>query len=140
VANPVRNARPNSPTHLNSTLNRPMASQGGTRYEDRTMGRAAHQPHNNGAVQQQSQQYHVNKTIFCYTVPVLRIRDTLGRIRIRGSVTLTNGSGSGFPSWRHMDKKMLFFVKKSFFFFLVRKILQFFVIKTLIRILTHLKC
>jgi hypothetical protein len=64
VANPVRNARPNSPTHLNSTLNRPMASQGGTRYEDRTMGRAAHQPHNNGAVQQQSQQYHVNKKLF----------------------------------------------------------------------------
>ena len=31
----ARNARPNSPTHLNSTLNRPMASQGGTRYEDR---------------------------------------------------------------------------------------------------------
>ena len=27
----ARNARPNSPTHLNSTLNRPMASQGGTR-------------------------------------------------------------------------------------------------------------
>ena len=24
----ARNARPNSPTHLNSTLNRPMASQG----------------------------------------------------------------------------------------------------------------
>jgi len=36
----ARNARPNSPTHLNSTLNRPMASQGGTRYEDRTMVRA----------------------------------------------------------------------------------------------------
>jgi len=35
----ARNARPNSPTHLNSTLNRPMASQGGTRYEDRTMVR-----------------------------------------------------------------------------------------------------
>ena len=28
----ARNARPNSPTHLNSTLNRPMASQGGTRW------------------------------------------------------------------------------------------------------------
>jgi len=36
----ARNARPNSPTHLNSTLNRPMASQGGTRYEDRTMVRS----------------------------------------------------------------------------------------------------
>jgi len=35
----ARNARPNSPTHLNSTLNRPMASQGGTRYEDRTLAR-----------------------------------------------------------------------------------------------------
>jgi len=35
----ARNARPHSPSHLNSTLNRPMASQGGTRYEDRTMVR-----------------------------------------------------------------------------------------------------
>ena len=35
----ARNARPNSPTNLNSTLNRPMASQSGTRYEDRTMQR-----------------------------------------------------------------------------------------------------
>ena len=43
----ARNARPNSPTHLNSTLNRPMASQGGTRYEDRTMGRG--QAGNNSA-------------------------------------------------------------------------------------------
>ena len=48
----ARNARPHSPTHLNSTLNRPMASQGGTRYEDRTMGRggggaAAHNNHTN---------------------------------------------------------------------------------------------
>ena len=31
--------RPNSPTNMNSTLNRPMASQSGTRYEDRTMVR-----------------------------------------------------------------------------------------------------
>lgn len=37
----ARNARPNSPTNLNSTLNRPMASQSGTRYEDRTMQRGA---------------------------------------------------------------------------------------------------
>ena len=43
----ARNARPHSPTHLNSTLNRPMASQGGTRYEDRTMGRGASAGHNN---------------------------------------------------------------------------------------------
>ena len=35
----ARNARPNSPTNLNSTLNRPMGSQSGTRYEDRTMQR-----------------------------------------------------------------------------------------------------
>ncbi|KAF6216349.1 hypothetical protein GE061_000690 [Apolygus lucorum] len=33
----ARNAGPNSPSNANSTLNRPMASQGGTRYEDRTM-------------------------------------------------------------------------------------------------------
>lgn len=32
-------ARPNSPTNMNSTLNRPMASQSGTRYEDRTIQR-----------------------------------------------------------------------------------------------------
>lgn len=36
----ARNARPNSPTHLNSTLNRPMASQGGTRWEMRLWKRA----------------------------------------------------------------------------------------------------
>lgn len=37
----ARNAAPNSPNNANSTLNRPMASQGGTRYEDRTMKRGA---------------------------------------------------------------------------------------------------
>ena len=37
----ARNARPNSPTNINSTLNRPMASQSGTRYEDRTIRRSA---------------------------------------------------------------------------------------------------
>lgn len=35
----ARNAAPNSPNNINSTLNRPMASQGGTRYEDRTIKR-----------------------------------------------------------------------------------------------------
>ncbi|CAH1101665.1 unnamed protein product [Psylliodes chrysocephalus] len=33
----ARNAGPNSSNNANSTLNRPMASQSGTRYEDRTM-------------------------------------------------------------------------------------------------------
>ncbi|CAG0893539.1 unnamed protein product [Darwinula stevensoni] len=37
----ARNARPHSPSAQNSTLNRPMASQGGTRYEDRTLQRGA---------------------------------------------------------------------------------------------------
>ncbi|KRT78574.1 Armadillo repeat containing protein [Oryctes borbonicus] len=37
----ARNAGPNSPNNANSTLNRPMASQSGTRYEDRTMKRNA---------------------------------------------------------------------------------------------------
>jgi hypothetical protein len=37
----ARNAGPNSPNNANSTLNRPMASQGGTRYEDRTIQRSA---------------------------------------------------------------------------------------------------
>lgn len=56
----ARNARPNSPTNMNSTLNRPMASQSGTRYEDRTMQRGgggaggglvqAHHANNAGAV------------------------------------------------------------------------------------------
>lgn len=36
----ARNAGPNSPNNANSTLNRPMASQSGTRYEDRTMKRS----------------------------------------------------------------------------------------------------
>merc|ERR1719325_267155 len=44
----ARNARPHSPSHLNSTLNRPMASQGGTRYEDRTMGRGGSGANNTG--------------------------------------------------------------------------------------------
>lgn len=35
----ARNAGPNSPNNANSTLNRPMASQSGTRYEDRTIKR-----------------------------------------------------------------------------------------------------
>ena len=37
----TKNTRPSSPTNMNSTLNRPMASQSGTRYEDRTMQRGA---------------------------------------------------------------------------------------------------
>ncbi|XP_046682314.1 catenin delta-2 isoform X5 [Homalodisca vitripennis] len=35
----ARNAGPHSPNNANNTLNRPMASQGGTRYEDRTIQR-----------------------------------------------------------------------------------------------------
>ncbi|GAB0092109.1 catenin delta-2 [Sergentomyia squamirostris] len=42
----ARNAAPNSPNNVNSTLNRPMASQSGTRYEDRTIKRQA-APRNN---------------------------------------------------------------------------------------------
>jgi catenin delta-2 len=38
----ARNAAPNSPNNLTSTLNRPMASQSGTRYEDTTMKRQHH--------------------------------------------------------------------------------------------------
>lgn len=45
----ARNARPNSPTNINSTLNRPMGSQSGTRYEDRTMQRGQHNHPNNSA-------------------------------------------------------------------------------------------
>jgi len=51
----ARNARPNSPTHLNSTLNRPMASQGGTRYEDRTLARGGQ-----GGQQQQNNSHATN--------------------------------------------------------------------------------
>uniref|UniRef100_A0A1B0CSH1 Uncharacterized protein n=1 Tax=Lutzomyia longipalpis TaxID=7200 RepID=A0A1B0CSH1_LUTLO len=47
----ARNATPNSPNNANSTLNRPMASQSGTRYEDRTIKRSAAAPRNNGAPQ-----------------------------------------------------------------------------------------
>merc|ERR1712223_933317 len=51
----ARNARPNSPTNLNSTLNRPMASQGGTRYEDRTLARGGQ-----GGQQQQNNCHATN--------------------------------------------------------------------------------
>jgi hypothetical protein len=39
----------------------------------------------------------VKGKIFRYYLPVFRIHDILGWIRIRGSMPLTNGSGSG--SW-----------------------------------------
>lgn len=46
----ARNAAgPNSPNNANSTLNRPMASQGGTRYEDRTIQRGSGQNNAAGA-------------------------------------------------------------------------------------------
>ncbi|KAF0310533.1 Catenin delta-2 [Amphibalanus amphitrite] len=44
----ARNTNPNSPSNTNSTLNRPMASQGGTKYEDRTMPRGASAAGGNG--------------------------------------------------------------------------------------------
>ena len=60
----------NSPTHLNSTLNRPMASQGGTRYEDRTMGRG--QAGNNSA-------HHGNNVQANYSVSINLYPTTLYR-------------------------------------------------------------
>ncbi len=67
----ARNARPNSPTNINSTLNRPMASQGGTRYEDRTM-RAAGHGHGQGTIQAhmaaQQQQQQANNAVSGYGV------------------------------------------------------------------------
>lgn len=49
----ARNASPNSPNNAShmSTLNRPMASQSGTRFEDSTMkrGQSAHASNNNAA-------------------------------------------------------------------------------------------
>ena len=66
----ARNARPHSPSHLNSTLNRPMASQGGTRYEDRTMGRGG-STHNNHANNPQNYPVSIvansGKFIYYYT-------------------------------------------------------------------------
>lgn len=53
----ARNARPNSPTNMNSTLNRPMASQSGTRYEDRTMQRGG--GHGGGAIAA----HHANNSV-----------------------------------------------------------------------------
>ena len=64
----ARNARPNSPTNLNSTLNRPMASQSGTRYEDRTMqrpGGTGGQTSSSG-----SSQHHMNNSTGGYSVRV----------------------------------------------------------------------
>ena len=64
----ARNARPNSPTNMNSTLNRPMASQGGTRYEDRTM-RAAHgQGGGHGHAQGTIQAHMANNSVHGYRV------------------------------------------------------------------------
>lgn len=45
----ARNAAPNSPNNAISTLNRPMASQSGTRYEDSTMKRQPGGGHSNNA-------------------------------------------------------------------------------------------
>ena len=81
----ARNARPNSPTNMNSTLNRPMASQSGTRYEDRTMQRGSssaggganvqgggggggHHPNNAQMQQQQQGGYRVSKKYFIHWI------------------------------------------------------------------------
>jgi hypothetical protein len=49
---------------------------------------------------------------------VLLIRDILVRIRIRGSVPLTNGSGSGSAIFDLQDANQKFFLFKVFFFLL----------------------
>ena len=73
----ARNARPNSPTNMNSTLNRPMASQGGTRYEDRTM-RAAHaaQGGGHGHAQGTIQAHMANNSVHGY-----RVSERINKIR-----------------------------------------------------------
>lgn len=79
----ARNAAPNSPNNANSTLNRPMASQGGTRYEDRTIKRPT--ANSNSANQQQQVQGAVgaNNT------------GTLGRNNVGNNINSSQGGGSG---------------------------------------------
>jgi len=80
----ARNARPHSPTHLNSTLNRPMASQGGTRYEDRTMVRGGSAGHNNS-----------HNTFSADSVP-------MENLSLYNSVAGPGGGGRMYPAGQHM--------------------------------------
>merc|ERR1719242_53050 len=90
----ARNARPNSPTHLNSTLNRPMASQGGTRYADRTLARGGQQQ------QQQQNNSHATNGAAAYSADSVPME----------SLSLYSGSGRGggtsgasiYPPGQHM--------------------------------------
>jgi hypothetical protein len=90
----ARNARPNSPTHLNSTLNRPMASQGGTRYEDRTLARGGQQQ------QQQQNNSHATNGAAAYSADSVPME----------SLSLYSGAGRGggasgasiYPPGQHM--------------------------------------
>ena len=99
----ARNARPHSPSHLNSTLNRPMASQGGTRYEDRTLARggSAHNNHANNShnysVSDVAKYPSLNALIFSYfqadSVPMENL-----------SLYSSGGGGGGrmYPAGQHM--------------------------------------
>lgn len=56
----AQNTSPHSPNNMNNTLNRPMASQGRTRYEDRTIQRGSNSASRNGA----GGQHATNETAF----------------------------------------------------------------------------
>ena len=55
-----------SPSHsaANSTLNRPMSSQGGTRYEDKTLSLQRQNPPNNNGQANRQQGYRVQIPVF----------------------------------------------------------------------------
>lgn len=81
----ARNAAPNSPNNANSTLNRPMASQGGTRYEDRTIKRPSA---NNNTTNQQSQQQSQQNSL------AVNNTGTLSRNNVGNNInSLQNASG-----------------------------------------------
>lgn len=82
----ARNAAPNSPNNANSTLNRPMASQGGTRYEDRTIKRPS--ANSNAPNQQQLQQTQ-------QTVGNANNTGTLSRNNVGNNINSSQGGGSG---------------------------------------------
>lgn len=76
----ARNAGPNSPNNANSTLNRPMASQSGTRYEDRTMKRSVPGPRG-PAFRVSAVDFIFNRLLHCWIISRMMYRWQIWRIQ-----------------------------------------------------------
>lgn len=105
----ARNAAPNSPSNANSTLNRPMASQSATRYEDRTIKRST--GNSLAAAQQQQQQQGMGGNT-----------GTMGRSVMGNNISSNSnlGGGSSGLYQRVSDlniKKNVGLFQANFFFF-----------------------